>query len=209
MIRLDKLIPSQSLRRYDDDGEPLYTAAERILIAMRHHDHDWVYVADLYAGMDMPGRESEGRNACDQAMSRLAGEGRIERRTLPGDAQQVRLALVQPVIIHKPAPVEEDKPAPVDAIGRQRARKAAKVRARRQSRRERGVCMSCDLATEPGRSTCPSHTEARRLERERSRREYWRDHKRDQRGATQVHRCSGCGEIGHRVTTCAVQRRAA
>lgn len=45
--------------------------------------------------------------------------------------------------------------------------------------------------------------------RSAGRRDYWRDQKRSKRGTPKyVYHCGACGEVGHRVTTCAARRAA-
>ncbi len=158
MIPAHKLIPSQSLRRYDEDGEPLYTATERVLLAMRRFDYDWVEATDVFDAMELYTRQHNGRNACDRALSRLVENGRVER-----DGRYVRLARVQPAMIHIEAPVEKDrsKPVPVDMLGKRRAAKAAYVKEWRRNRRQQGICYLCNEASQ-GRPLCSEHLAARR-----------------------------------------------
>lgn len=75
MIPLRELVSSEAARRYDDNGDPMYTPAERILMALRWFD--WCDQASL---MDAIGVERDDRNRYSSALSRLVKRGHLERR---------------------------------------------------------------------------------------------------------------------------------
>lgn len=81
MIPLRHLISPEALRRYDDDGEPVYTTHERVLMALRWFD--WCTAERLCeaVGIDInePAQYQE-RQKYSSALAYWHKRGRVEKR---------------------------------------------------------------------------------------------------------------------------------
>lgn len=98
MIPIRELVTAESLRRYDDDGEPVYSPLERIVIVLRWWD--WIDTLQLREVLGMDGMSPHERNRYESAISRAIKSGRIEKRTerdvRKHSISYVRLARYQP-----------------------------------------------------------------------------------------------------------------
>lgn len=90
MIAPRELVSVEALRRYDDNGEPVYTTTERILLALRWWD--WVTATDLFDALEIDRSDHRTRWTYSMSLRRLTDRGRVECR----DDRFYRLASVQP-----------------------------------------------------------------------------------------------------------------
>lgn len=90
MIPISELISVEALRRYDDDGEPVYTTRERLLLALRWFG--WVSSADLSDALDIgEGVYLPMRQRYQTALQGLLADGLVMQRGERG-AHEYRLA---------------------------------------------------------------------------------------------------------------------
>lgn len=146
MIHARELVSQEALRRYDDDGDPVYTTGERLLLTMRWFDWCTAEQITEALGLDEPAEMNRFQNAL-QYWSHI---GRIERRGC-------EYRLVHPK--QWPAQIETCKHS---ACKRPRAGTrvlcehhleiARSYRKRKyESARQAGVCVSCGIACEGAR----------------------------------------------------------
>ena len=76
MIAARHLVSSEALRRYDDTGDPVYTTAERIVLALRWFD--WVSADELRLVLDV-GDDIDAQRY-KVALGRLVKRGIVEAR---------------------------------------------------------------------------------------------------------------------------------
>ena len=77
MLALAQLLSPMALMRYDDHGDPAYTARERLLIAMRRMD--WATSSEIFDAT--PGEMSGPRHVNEhQALHRLVVAGVVRSR---------------------------------------------------------------------------------------------------------------------------------
>lgn len=76
MIQLELLLPPTATFRYDDDGEPAYTAKERLLMTMRWLE--WATVREIHEVMCADTREAQ--NTIQEALCYHAKTGKALRR---------------------------------------------------------------------------------------------------------------------------------
>lgn len=101
MIPVHELVTAESLRRYDDDGEPVYSPLERIVLILRWWD--WIDTLQFRDVLGMDGMSPLERNRYESAISRAIKSGRIERMRVSGSDSRnsytttlIRLARKQP-----------------------------------------------------------------------------------------------------------------
>lgn len=150
MIPARSLVSAEALRRYDDNGDPVYSPSERILLVLRWYD--WISTSDLYERLELNDRD-RGRH--QKALERLIASGRVECRevresyaTYVATGRYVRLAAVR----REPDP----EPEPT-------------VRLSRDERVRIGLCRRCDSMPVPGHKECAKHLEANRQAQRRRR----------------------------------------
>ena len=146
MISARNLIGEHALRRYDEHGEPLLYASERVLLKLRHFD--WISRADLYDAMECDSEPT--RRAVWYGLSDMVKAGRVEY-----DGRLYRLAKVQPQ-----AGTDEVKSA------RQKQAKRAQAAMIRARKARLGLCVQCKEKRAEGHTLCEVH---RLAERSRSR----------------------------------------
>ena len=78
MIPARHLISAEALRRCDDTGEPIYTTAERIVLALRWFD--WVSAAGLREVLDLDDADEVDARRYSIALGRLVKRGIVEAR---------------------------------------------------------------------------------------------------------------------------------
>jgi hypothetical protein len=75
VIPARELVSAEAFRRYDDDGEPVYTPTERVLMALRWFG--WVSADDLWVALDMPEAGTRDRNKHAVTLCQLVKKGRV------------------------------------------------------------------------------------------------------------------------------------
>lgn len=85
MIRLSELLSAEALRRYDDDGEPVYTTGERVLITLRWFD--WASSERVIEalGLDLADRFERARYL--HSLLYFVERGRVETRNHLGTVE--------------------------------------------------------------------------------------------------------------------------
>jgi hypothetical protein len=129
-----ELVSSEALRRYDDNGDPVYSPIERVLLALRWFD--WASSARIMEALELEAADLKERERYVTALSRLVTRGRVERRGASLSWFEYRLAAKQPVI--------RERSEPAWRLGR-------------EERQQLGLCLRCDSLPVPGRRQCQHH----------------------------------------------------
>jgi hypothetical protein len=128
-----ELISSEALRRYDDNGDPVYSPIERILLALRWFD--WATPERIVEALDLEDVGWKERERYASALSRLVARKRLDRRGTHM-RYEYRLAARQPVI-------------------REVVEKSWRLG--RKERVQLGLCLRCDSSPAPGKKQCQAH----------------------------------------------------
>lgn len=88
MISASELVSSEALRRYDDNGDPVYTTYERVLLALRWFG--WCTAERVYEALDVDEDDWHERQNHSKALQYWVKRGRIEKRR-DGDVVEYRL----------------------------------------------------------------------------------------------------------------------
>lgn len=140
-----ELITSEALRRYDDNGDPVYSPIERILLALRWFD--WASTDRIIEALDLEDAGWRERERYATALSRLTSRRRLDRRGTHMN-YEYRLATKQPVI--------REYAEPQHRLGR-------------DERQLLGLCLRCDSERMPGKQQCQVHLDAQRAANQRRR----------------------------------------
>jgi hypothetical protein len=172
MIRLDKLIPD-AVRRYDEDGEPLYTRPELVLKVLNRRGESTA--TDILDDLNASDRE---RFLYSASLASLVKQGRVAIRF----DQKLRLYSVRDVSARSRCGCDLAGRCERHAeINRVRARESARRKAEAEGRtyrpqnKEPWMCHQCRERALDGASRCQAHTEANR---ERARRSWQRQKER-------------------------------
>lgn len=133
MMAISELVSSEALRRYDDNGDPVYSPIERLLLALRWFD--WASSERIFESLDLDTADLKGRDKYRQALCRLVARQRVERRETFG-LLEYRLARVQPRIAERTESI---------------------WRLSREERERLGLCLRCDNDPVPGKKQCQLH----------------------------------------------------
>ncbi len=82
VIPARELVSAEALRRYDDNGEPMYSTYERVLLCLRWFD--WCSAERMYDALDV--EDYETRQLYDKALRYWIKRGRVARN---GDAYKL------------------------------------------------------------------------------------------------------------------------
>lgn len=191
-VALEKLIGGASLRRYDEEGNPVYTPSEELLMRMRWFD--WVDKRDLLDALGLDGCGITLFNRYSQALWRLVEAGRVERRKTVtcmrrGEIYEYRLAAKQPDLVEEPEPEYDEND---DEVTPPATENAAYLRSRRARRRAMGICIYCPLPAGEF-ATCDA-CRKKAIESTAQWRRRKQEHERGQRGqkVDKGSRCSRC-----------------
>jgi hypothetical protein len=152
MIPARKLLPPEAFFRYDQDGEPLLYAHERVLLALAKFDYDWVSGERIREAMEVDGAHATALSAAWTGLVKLVEEGRVEMIDGTPATRQYRLSRDQPAFKEKREPTRDEEgnaiPKHADMT------EAEKSRQRRKERKQAGLCLSCTDRAVPGRTRC-------------------------------------------------------
>ncbi len=155
MKRLAELLPVAALTRYDENGDPLYTRPERVLVEL--NKHGWTFAVDLLDALEIPDDE---RDLYSAALSALVQQKRVEVRRDHG-WRMYRIAEVQP----------QRRACACDRHGR--CAKHAEIRKSKRVLKTPDMCDQCRLPATCGKR-CEFHAQQNR---DRARRQ-WEEKKR-------------------------------
>jgi hypothetical protein len=109
MIRASELISAEALRRYDDNGEPVYTTTERILLTLRWFG--WISSEGLREALGLLDADEDTRTRFKNALGRLVKRGIVlcrgehaGKQGNHGGNQEYRLNALSPELPIKDAP---------------------------------------------------------------------------------------------------------
>lgn len=93
MIRARELVSAEALRRYDDNGDPVYSTHERVLLALRWFG--WTTAERLYDALEIDPAPHfyDERQKTSSALAYWVKRARVERRH---DGRVVEYRLIHP-----------------------------------------------------------------------------------------------------------------
>lgn len=78
MLRQSQLVSAAALSRYDDSGDPVYTTAERIVLALRWFG--WISADGLRDALEIADADDVEKKRYVQSIARLVKRGVVEER---------------------------------------------------------------------------------------------------------------------------------
>lgn len=98
MIHARELLSFDALSRYDDNGDPVYSTYERVLLALRWFG--WCTADDLFGALDLddPSQTWRERGAYSKAIQYWVKRGRVEQR---GERELSEYRLIHPKQWHE------------------------------------------------------------------------------------------------------------
>ena len=116
MLKQTDLISAEALRRYDDNGEPMYSTAERIVLALRWFG--WVSMFGLADALGMEDMNALERKRFQTALWRLVKRGVVQirgefagMRGNHGQEQEYRLNTASPALPLRDTPAMKARAA--------------------------------------------------------------------------------------------------
>ena len=91
MIPARELLSAEALKRYDDNGDPVYSTYERVLLALRWFG--WASAERVYEALEIDAAPVEQRQLYSKAIQYWVKRGRVEVRH---DFELVEYRLIHP-----------------------------------------------------------------------------------------------------------------